>query len=134
MEFRGTAMSPGDVARVGEFATSKHCGLQSSQPLPGMALSGEFEGEDVEDRAHLVEVGDITGGELPDRRPGVGPVRHQTFRGQLLQSLADGDSGDSELGGEVAFDEPRTGPTVAFDDLIAQRLGDPHGLRLGALS
>src|SRR5699024_4822940 len=122
-----------DLSGFRQLSALEHRGFEAGQPLTGVSLSRQLEGEHVEDRAHLVEVGDVAGGEHPDRRPRVRPVRDQSFGSELLQRLPDGHAGDTELGREIALDELLSRLPVAVDDLVAQDLGDPYGLRTWSL-
>ncbi|GAA2293500.1 hypothetical protein GCM10009853_056830 [Glycomyces scopariae] len=88
---------------------------------------GEAGGDGFEAGAHIEEVGDVLGGRDGDDAALAGDGGDEAVSREALEGFAQGDAGDLELGGEVAFDEAGAGAEPDGDDALAQRPVDLVG-------
>lgn len=128
VEVCGLTVGADDIADLRHLLPLLHRRFELRQPIAIVSLGSEFEGQDVEDRPHLIEIGDVAGGECSHSRPRIGSVRDETFRGKQFERLTDRHAADAELRGEIPLHEFAARLPHTVDDLIAQDLGDPHGL------
>src|SRR5690606_27891481 len=117
------------VIETGALLLRLENGLEQFEVLAPVTLRGETERHRLEDLPDLIEVGEISCGELPDDRPGARAQLDQALAVEQLQRVSHRYPTHTELGGQIPFGQLAARWAGSVEDRVAQPDGDSTRLQ-----